>query len=156
MIDEELARDNTSAGAERAAGAKAGLPDAEHKAEAWRRATLDAEVPNETHRSIAMGFWHLGQEDVTALYADEYLDMVGAISRREGLWGERGYAAIGTVLRWLFPDPLISTDLVERYEAWLRDNEPTQQVQRSISERLDEARRALLCQERSRAAARPE
>ncbi len=154
MIDEELERDNTSAGAERAAGAKAGLPDAEHKAEAWRRATQDPDVPNETHRSIAMGFWHLGQESVTAPYADEYLEMLGAISRREGQWAERGYAAIGTVLRWLFPDPLITDELVERFEAWLTDNEPTQQVQRSLSERLDEARRALLCQERSRAASR--
>ena len=154
VIDEELARDNTSAGAERAAGAKAGLPDAEHKAEAWRLATQDADVPNETHRSIAMGFWHLGQEDVTKPYADEYLTMLDAISHREGLWAERGYAAIGTVLRWLFPDPLADADLVDYFEAWLEDNEPTQQVQRSISERLDEARRALLCQEHSRAAAR--
>ncbi|MGO1385560.1 MAG: aminopeptidase N [Arachnia sp.] len=153
VIDEEFARDNTSAGAERAAGAKAGLPDAEHKAEAWRRATRDADVPNETHRSISMGFWHFGQENVTSQYADEYLEMAGEISRREGPWSERGYAAIGTVLRWLFPDPLVSSDLVEYFEAWLEENEPTQQVTRSISERLDEARRALLCQERSLSAA---
>ncbi len=156
VIGAERERDNTSAGAERAAGAMAALPDAEHKAEAWRRATQDPQVPNETHRSIAMGFWHLGQEEVTEPYAQKYLEMASAISRREGLWDERGYAAIGTVLRWLFPDPLISHDLVDRYRSWLGDNDPTQQVQRSISERLDEARRALLCQEHSRAAARPE
>ncbi len=156
VIDAERERDNTSAGAERAAGAKAALPDPEAKAEAWRRATQDAEVPNETHRSIAMGFWHLGQEDVTRPYADKYREMAGAISRREGIWGERGYAAIGTVLRWLFPDPLISTELVDHYETWLKDNDPTQQVKRSVAERLDEARRALRCQERSRTAARPE
>ncbi len=156
VIDAELARDNTSAGAERAAGAKASLPDSRHKDEAWRRATEDPAVPNETHRSIAMSFWHLGQEQLTAAYADAYLEMARAISRREGIWGERGYAAIGTVLRWLFPDPLISQDLVDRYDAWLLENDPSPQVLRSVTERLDEARRALRCQEQSRVAARPE
>ncbi|MEO7588764.1 MAG: aminopeptidase N [Arachnia sp.] len=155
-IDEELHRDNTSAGAERAAGARAGLPDPEHKAEAWRLAAEDSDVPNETHRNIAMGFWHLGQEDTTAGYAEKYLDVAGSISRREGIWAERGYATMATVLRWLFPDPLISHDLVERYDAWLAETGPSPQVQRSVTERLDEARRALLCQERSRVAARPE
>ena len=156
VIDAELARDNTSAGSERAAGARAGLPDTEHKAEAWRRATQDADVPNETHSSIAMGFWHLGQEDLTAPYAEKYLDVAGQISTREGIWAERGYAAIGTVLRWLFPDPLISDELVARFEDWLQEGDPSSQVRRSITERLDEARRALQCQERSRVAARPE
>ena len=156
VIEAELERDNTSAGSERAAGAKAGLPDAEHKAEAWRRATEDADVPNETHRNIAMGFWHLGQEDLTAGYADAYLDVAEAIATQDGIWAERGYAAIGTVLRWLFPDPLISQDLVDRYENWLEDWDPGVQVRRSITERLDEARRALACQEHSKVAARPE
>ncbi|MDO5736972.1 MAG: aminopeptidase N [Propionibacteriaceae bacterium] len=156
VIDEEFARDNTSAGAERAAGAKAGLPDAAQKAEAWRLATEDPEVPNETHRSIAMGFWHFGQEELTSGYADAYLEMARDISAREGMWAERGYAAIGTVLRWLFPDPLISDELVERFDGWLTENSPTQQVLRSITERLDEARRALRCQASSRVAARPE
>ncbi len=156
VIDAELERDNTSAGSERAAGAKAGLPDAEHKTEAWRRATQDADVPNETHRSIAMGFWHLGQEDLTAGYADAYLEVAEGIASRDGIWAERGYAAIGTVLRWLFPDPLISSELVERYEDWLEERDPGVQVHRAITERLDEARRALHCQERSRVAARPE
>ena len=139
VIDAELARDNTSAGSERAAGARAGLPDAEHKAEAWHRATQDADVPNETHSSIAMGFWHLGQEDLTAPYAEKYLDVAGQISTREGIWAERGYAAIGTVLRWLFPDPLISDELVARFEDWLEEGDPSSQVRRSITERLDEA-----------------
>ncbi len=156
VIDAELERDNTSAGSERAAGAKAGLPDADHKAEAWRRATQDADVPNETHRSIAMGFWHLGQEDLTATYAEAYLEVAEGIATHDGIWAERGYAAIGTVLRWLFPDPLISSELVERYEYWLKDWQPGVQVERAITERLDEARRALHCQERSRVVARPE
>ncbi len=155
-IAAELERDNTSAGAERAAGARASLPDAEHKAEAWRLATADPDTPNETHRSICMGFFRYGQDDVLAEYADRYLDVIGEISRREGVWAKRGYAVIANVLRWLFPDPLIDDQLVSRYATWLATAEPSEQVRRGVTERLDEARRALRAQERSRIHLRPE
>ena len=36
-------------------------------------------------------------------------------------------------------------------EAWLADNEPSEQVRRAVTERLDEAKRALRAQARSRA-----
>ncbi len=151
-ISAELDRDNTSAGAESAAGAAAALPDEESKAQAWTLATGDAEVPNETHRAICMGFWRYGQDEVLEPYPAAYLDLLGRISRREGVWESRGYAAIGTALRWLFPTPLVSDSLVGTYQAWLEDNEPSEQVRRSVTERLDEARRALRAQERSRQA----
>ncbi len=149
-IAAELERDKTSAGAEHAASALASLPDDEAKAEAWRLATDDASVPNETHRSICMGFWRYGQDEVLAPYPAAYLDLLGKISRREGIWADRGYAAIGTALRWLFPQPLASESLVATVQAWLEDNEPSEQVRRSVTERLDEARRALRAQARSR------
>ncbi|MDO5501193.1 MAG: ERAP1-like C-terminal domain-containing protein, partial [Propionibacteriaceae bacterium] len=149
-IAAELERDNTSAGAEQAAGAGAALPDEDSKAEAWALATGDAEVPNETHRAICMGFWRYGQDEVLAPYPAAYLDLLGRISRREGRWAHSGYATIGTALRWLFPAPLVTESLVATVQAWLDDNEPSEQVRRSVTERLDEARRALRAQERSR------
>ncbi len=97
-----------------------------------------------------MGFWRYGQDEVLEPYPAAYLDLLGRISRREGIWASRGYAAIGTALRWLFPQPLVSDSLVATVEAWLRDNEPSEQVRRAVNERLDEARRALRAQERSR------
>ena len=81
-IATELERDNTNTGAERAAGARAGLPTVEAKAEAWRLATADPDIPNETHRSIAMGFISYGQEDVLAPYVDAYAKLAEAISKR--------------------------------------------------------------------------
>ncbi|MBK7820880.1 MAG: aminopeptidase N [Tessaracoccus sp.] len=149
-IAAELERDNTSAGAESAAGAAAALPDADAKAEAWALATSDPDVPNETHRAICMGFWRFGQDEVLEPYPAAYLDLLGKISRREGVWSERGYAIIGTALRWLFPTPLVTDSLVATVSAWLAGNEPSEQVRRSVTERLDEARRALRAQERSR------
>ena len=149
-ISAELDRDNTSAGQEQAAGAGAAVPQADSKAQAWALATDDPDVPNETHRAICMGFWRYGQDEVLEPYPAAYLDLLGKISRREGTWGQRGYATVGTALRWLFPTPLVTDSLVATVQAWLDDNEPTEQVRRSVTERLDEARRALRAQERSR------
>ena len=149
-IATELERDNTNTGAERAAGARAGLPTVEAKAEAWRLATADPDIPNETHRSIAMGFIRYGQEDVLAPYVDAYAKLAEAISKREDGWDTRGYAAIGAALRWLFPETLATADVVERFRRYLAEGEPTDQVRRLLSERLDEAERNLRVQERSR------
>ncbi|MCG6567160.1 aminopeptidase N [Tessaracoccus sp. ZS01] len=149
-ISAELDRDNTSAGAEQAAGAGAALPDVDSKSQAWALATDDPDVPNETHRSICMGFWRYGQDEVLEPYPAAYLDLLGRISRREGTWADRGYATVGTALRWLFPTPLVTESLVATIQAWLDDNEPSEQVRRSVTERLDEARRSLRAQERSR------
>ena len=149
-IAAELERDNTNSGAEHAAGARASLPQAPAKAEAWRLATADPEVPNETHRSIASSFVAYGQEELLAPYVDAYADLARQISARENGWGERGYAAIGTALRWLFPEPLVTPELVARFRGYLADSQPSEQVRRLLSERLDEAERNLRVQERSR------
>ncbi|RRD49244.1 aminopeptidase N [Arachnia propionica] len=150
-IAAELERDNTNAGAERAAGARAGIPTADAKSAAWQLAAVDASVPNETHRSIASGFVHYGQDEVLAPYVDAYADLLQKVSKREDGWETRGYAAIGTALRWLFPEPLATREVVDRFRRYLEEGEPTDQVRRLLSERLDEAERNLRVQERSRA-----
>ncbi|MDF1487824.1 aminopeptidase N [Tessaracoccus caeni] len=148
---ERTEHDNTSAGAEQAAGARAALPDAEEKARAWALATADPSVPNETHRQICAGVWRFGQEALMGDYVDAYLDVLGDISRRENGWEERGYAAIAAVVRFLYPAPLATSDVIEQIEAWISDNDPAQQVRRLLDERLDDSRRALRAQELSRA-----
>lgn len=144
---ERAEHDNTSAGAERAAGARAALPVAEEKERAWRLATDEPELPNETHRQVCFGFWQYGQDfDFT----DQYLALLGDISQRRGSWAERGYAAIAAAVRGLFPTPLVSAELVARVRSWLDDNSPSQQVLRIVRECLDDAERALRAQEKSR------
>ncbi len=151
-IAAELELDKTSAGAEEAAGAGAALKDDASKAQAWGLVTGDDELPNETYRAICMGFWRYGQDEILEPYPAAYLDLLGRISRREGAWADRGYAAIGTALRWLFPQPLVTDTLVATIAEWLDSNSPSDQVRRAVTERLDEARRALQAQERSRQA----
>ena len=97
-----------------------------------------------------MGFISYGQEDVLAPYVDAYAKLAEAISKREDDWDTRGYAAIGAALRWLFPETLATADVVERFRRYLAEGEPTDQVRRLLSERLDEAERNLRVQERSR------
>lgn len=83
-------------------------------------------------------------------YVGAYLSVLRDVSHRENGWQDRGYAAISAVVRWLFPMPLASSEVVGRITAWVNDNEPAQQVRRLVDERLDDARRALNAQERSR------
>ncbi|HEY0239525.1 MAG TPA: aminopeptidase N, partial [Friedmanniella sp.] len=65
-IAAEQARDNSSAGAELAAGARAARPTAEAKADAWRLATQTDEVTNSVQSAICVSFGPRGQDDVLA------------------------------------------------------------------------------------------
>ena len=143
---EREVHDNTSAGAEQAAGARAALPSAEEKERAWLLATEEPELPNETHRKVSMGFWQHGQDFD---YTQQYLELLGKISNREGSWAERGYAAVAAVVKWLFPFTIIDEELVSRISAWMDEHQPNQQVTRLVTERLDDARRALRGQQAS-------
>ncbi len=139
--------DDTSAGAEQAAGARAALPVEEEKDLAWRRATVEPDIPNETHRQVCAGFWQYGQDvDRT----EDYLQLLGDVSERRGSWEARGYAAIAAAVRWLFPAPVATEEVIDRIETWMRESSPAQQVERLVRERLDDARRALRAQEMSR------
>ena len=144
---EKSEHDDTSAGAEQAAGARAALPVAAEKELAWRRATEEPDIPNETHRQVCAGFWQYGQEFD---YTDQYLGLLWNVSNRHGSWEQRGYAAIAAAVRWLFPTPVATQEVVDRIQAWVEDNDPAQQVRRLVVEQLDDAKRALRAQETSR------
>ena len=66
-IGEELARDNTISGQERAAAARAMRPTAAAKDQAWTDAVLRDDVPNETQRNIALAFNVAGQDTIDGL-----------------------------------------------------------------------------------------
>ncbi len=151
-IAAELEQDNTITGAEKAAAARAALPHPDAKATAWADATSRLDIANETHRQTCMGFWQYHQDDVLAPYVQRYFDVVAGIANGE--WNARGFAAVAAVLRWLFPETMLSEDLVEQADAWLAEHDHHEQVRRGIQERIDEGRRALRCQERSRSAVR--
>ncbi|RCK69254.1 aminopeptidase N [Desertihabitans brevis] len=144
----EQQRDQTIAGAERAAGARAARPTAEAKQAAWALAVDDPDVPNETQYQVCVAFWQFGQEEVGAPFVDRYLQAVEDISAARGVWATKGLSLKNNVLEHLFPVPLADQALVERIERWIGERELTEPVRRVLAERLDDARRALRCQQR--------
>ncbi len=146
-IAAELQRDNTIAGAERAAGARAARPSAEAKAIAWAHAVDDPEVPNETQFQICTSFWQPGQDEVTRPYVERYLSAAEDISAARGVWATKGLALQNNVLEHLFPGLVADQAVVQQIESWMQGRELSDPVRRVLSERLDDAHRALRCQQ---------
>ena len=112
-VAEELARDNTISGQERAAAALAVIPSAETKAQAWADAALSNDVSNETQRSIAYVFDGSDQADVLEPYLEKYLAVADTI------WEDQGTQIASTMLEYMFPRALTSRATLDRVDAWL-------------------------------------
>ena len=135
-----------SRGAEQAAGARAALPTAEAKAEAWRLATADDDVANATHYQLCLRFWQFGQEEVLRPYVARYLEVARAISDGTDGWAERSSAIRQQVLGHLFPQPLADRPMLQLLDLWLEGAALSDSVLRQVSEHRDDAERALHCQ----------
>ena len=153
-IAAEAARDATAQGAERAAGARAAQPLTQAKADAWRLATADESVANETHYQICLNFWQLGQEQVLRPFVRSYLDVAEAISKGRDGWDSRSSALRQHVLGLLFPRPLADRAMLRLLDLWMHGTPLSDSVQRQINERRDDAERALRCQEAAPGSAR--
>ena len=139
-IAAELERDNTISGQESAAGALAIRPLAEAKAEAWQRAAVDPDTPNETRRSIALSFQVSGQADVLEPYVDRYLTMAETIIDDMGVW-------IGQIaLVYLFPLANPAQATLDKVDAWLAATSAGPAAIRYVSEGRDDLARALRAQ----------
>jgi aminopeptidase N len=145
-IDAEFARDNTARGAERAAGARAALPDPEQKAEAWRLATV-ADTPNETQYQICTNFAQVGQDDILLPYLPAYAELAAKISAGTDGWSERSSVIRQNALGLLFPKTLLTRTRLAEFDAWLASAHLNDSVARQVGERRDDAERALHCQE---------
>jgi aminopeptidase N len=141
-IAEELARDNTISGQENAAAALASRPSAEAKAEAWDQATVQENVPNETHRSICLAFMRYGQEELLQPYVEKYLEAA------DDLWDRLGTQKASTALEYIFPKPLASQALLDRLDAWLKSSPANPGAKRYVREGRDDVARALRAQAR--------
>jgi aminopeptidase N len=147
----ELGNDATASGAERAAGARAALPTAQAKDWAWQAATKDPGTPNETHYQICSQFWQVGQDEVLRRYVRQYLDVALAISEGRDGWAHRSSAIRQHVLGLLFPRPLMDRSTLQLLDLWLHGTALSDSVSRLVSERRDDAERALRCQEAAHA-----
>jgi aminopeptidase N len=139
-IADELSRDDTNSGRENAASARAIRPLAQAKAEAWQRAAVDPDTPNETRRQIAVSFQVGGQSEVLAPYVDTYLSMADTVIDDLGVW-------IGQVaLIYLFPLANPSAETLAKVDAWLASTEAPAAAVRYVSEGRDDLARALRAQ----------
>jgi aminopeptidase N len=139
-IADELERDQTISGKERAAAARAIRPTAEAKEAAWQAAAVDASTPNETRRQTAVAFQVSGQADILEPFVDRYLDMASTIVDDMGVW-------IGQVaLVYLFPLANPSQTTLDKVDAWLESSSANAAAKRYVSEGRDDLARALRAQ----------
>ncbi|MFZ0530048.1 MAG: aminopeptidase N, partial [Propionicimonas sp.] len=122
-------------------------PTAAAKAEAWRLATADPGIANETHFQITHNFWKFDQDEVLRPYVERYLEVAEAISAGRDGWGERGTTIRQHVLSLLFPSPLCDRATLDLLDRWRSGTELADAVERQYSEKRDDAERALFCQE---------
>ena len=143
-IEAELSRDPTAAGQRRAATARALQPTEEAKAEAWRLATEDDELPNAMNEAVIAGFFHPAQAELTAPYVQPYFAVIPDV------WERRTSEPAQNVVVGLFPG-LASTEVIDRAEAFLADPANPPALRRLVAEGRDDALRALRAQARDAA-----
>ena len=149
-IETEAIGDQTISGAQSAAGARAALADPETKAQAWRLATEDPDVPNGTHEAIAGNFWQFGQADLLREYPRAYRELCARIAEATGSWAQRGHVAKQTALVRLWPTVLVDEQWLAELDEWLAGREVPEQVGRILREQRDESLRALRVQRSGR------
>ncbi|WP_341728046.1 aminopeptidase N [Brooklawnia sp.] len=147
QIDAQYQSDRTISGTEFAAGARAALADPQTKAEAWRLATEDPDIPNGTHVAIAGNFWKFGQEELLNGYQDAYLELCDQIATSSGSWAKRGHVARQTALSYLWPAVLADREWIAKLDEWMAARELPEQVRRVLSDSRAEALRGIAVQE---------
>lgn len=146
QIDAEHDSDRTISGAESAAGARAALADPQTKAEAWRLATDEVDIPNGTHVAIAANFWKFGQELLNG-YQDAYLELCDQIATSSGSWAKRGHVARQTALTYLWPAVLADREWIVKLDEWVEARDLPEQVRRVLADSRAEALRGIKVQE---------
>ncbi len=145
-IEAELRRDPTDAGQREAWTARALRPTTQAKEQAWRMATEDDELPNQTGLSIIRGFTHPDQAALLEPYMERYLAVVGDV------WRRRSSEVAQNVAIGLYPTWAVSADTVRATEAYLTDPDVPPALRRLIAEGRDGVLRALRARERDTAA----
>ena len=136
-IDAELARDPTDAGRRHAAACRAAIPDAEHKAEAWRLMAETEELGHEGVPAVAGGFGQPEHADLLAPYADRYFEVLPSI------WESRGDLLKRLLADGLFPYWAASPSLLQRVDEFLAAQDRDPSMVRVLIEHRDIVDRAL-------------
>jgi len=136
-IDAELQRDATDAGRRHATVARAAIPDAAHKAAAWRQVAESTKLGLEDSALVARAFNATEHADLLAPYAEKYFEQLPAI------WAAREDLLRVFLGRTLFPYSAGSPALLERIDAFLAEPGRDPALSRVVIEGRDIVKKAL-------------
>jgi aminopeptidase N len=135
-VEAELARDSTDQGRNHALGVRAAVPDAAHKAEAWRLLT-ETELGPEGVNSLADGFGPGEHAELTRPYAEKYFEVLPR------LWTERPEQMRVLLAERIFPYSAASPALLERIDEFLAEQGQDVAMKRVLVEARDTVIRQL-------------
>ncbi|WP_129338493.1 aminopeptidase N [Cellulomonas endophytica] len=148
-IDAQLALDATATGQRAAATARAALPDAASKAEAWTALVERDELPNAVQAATIAGFGRVHDLALLVPWVEPYFAAL------ETVWAERTNEMAQNVVVGLYPSALAGSDAVDVLgltDAWLSDHpDAAPALRRLVAEARDGVRRALAAQSADRA-----
>jgi aminopeptidase N len=140
-IDAELTRDPTDAGRRHAAGCRAAIGDAEHKAAAWRLVTGSAELALEEAVEVARAFNVPEHADLLRPYVGKYFQALPEI------WASRDGLLRLFLGQALFPYTAASPELLQRVAEFLGQPHLDPALARVVGEGRDVAEKALRSRE---------
>ena len=129
-IDAELTQDDTATGRRQAAMARASIPTAEAKAQAWDEIMHNTELPNAMLEASIAGFLDRDRCDLTDPYIERYFESL------PGIWDERTMEIAQSITMGLFPAYSVTETTIDRAEAFL-ESKPTPPLARLVSEGRD-------------------
>jgi len=138
-IDEELERDNTAGGQRQAASARAGIPTAEAKLDAWKAMIENHNLANALLESTVGGFSQPDQRELLKPYVDKYFAVIAEV------WETRTNEIAQTLTLGLFPSLLGSPEILAKADAFIAGSSDVGAV-RLIRELRDNVARSLRCQ----------
>jgi aminopeptidase N len=146
-IEAELDRDRTASGDRAAAQARALIPTAAAKEEAWRLLTGQDVLTNSTQRSMLFGFFHPAQLELTAPYVSKFFDVIDEI------WATRDSEPAQEFMLFGYPTYYVDSDSIALSDAWLAAKGHPDPLRRLVAEGRDAVVRARRAREKDAAAA---
>jgi aminopeptidase N len=141
-IAAEQDRDDTASGRVQAASARAAVPTAAAKQEAWQAVVEDDRLPNAVQAAVIRGFGRVHDLALLEPYVDRYFDALDRV------WAERTSEMATQIVEGMYPTPLAGTTLLDRTQAWLDAGTREPSLTRLVVEARDGVARAVRVQAR--------
>ncbi|MGN6688793.1 MAG: aminopeptidase N [Actinomycetales bacterium] len=139
-IQRELDRDDTAAGHRQAAAARAAIPTAEAKAQAWGSVVEQEELPNATQVAVMGGFQQADQLDLLRPYVEPYFASI------RDIYATRTNETAQNIVLGLYPTLLADQTVIDASDAFLSQPDLPPALRRLVVESRDGVARALRCQ----------